>query len=198
MKNFALVITAAAAFLALGCALEEPAGPTAPTLVNDTPANCLKVLAASWSAKDYGRFKACLAPDFVFDFNPSDVGRKVEGYAIPHYWTYEEMLGMTQNMYVLAASLECGIPVTAVGTPGGNDDTWNAINIPISLTILQGPEDGCRVGAGYCYYAFERYDEGGARRWRLTEWWDFTRAGTAPPQGNIEPTSLGLALALYR
>jgi hypothetical protein len=194
-----LIIVALAGGLLLACAVEEPTETESPAIVNNSPANCLKAIAAAWSAKNYGRFKPCLAANFTFDFNPADVGEKVAGYDIPRSWTYDDVLNTTQNMFLLAGSLDCEIPVGAVGTPGDNATTWRATDIPFRLTIMEDTESGYRVGAGYCYFTFERYMDGGERRWRLTEWWDFTRAaaGTTATPG-VTPTSLGLALARYR
>lgn len=194
-----MTLIAGAALLFLACGVEEPTETQPPAIVNDSPANCLKAVAAAWSDKDYGRFKECLAADFVFDFNPADVGTKVRGYPIPATWTYDDILNTTLNMFTLAESVSCGIPVDEVGTPGANAGTWRATNIPFNLTIMEDAESGYRVGAGYCYFTFESYTDNGQRRWRLTEWWDFTRAGNATAANlGITPTSLGLALALYR
>jgi hypothetical protein len=191
-----LMMVVFAGTLLLACGDEEE-NPTPTPLVNDSPANCLKIVAASWRDKDYGRFKPCLSPDCVFYFNPDDVGQVVEGYTIPESWNRAEMLAAIQNMLDEAYTLDISIPTATVGKPGSGATTWRAHDVVITMTLMIEPVTGYRIGAGYCNFAFEKYEENNEARWRLTAWWDFTsesRAAAAVP--GIAPASLGRMLAV--
>ncbi len=194
--RFSLAAALAGALL-LACGEEEEN--TTPTpLVNDSPANCLKVVAASWRDKDYGHFKPCVSPNFIFYFNPNDAGQNVGGYTIPVSWNRTEMLSAIQKMLDEAYSINVNIPTTTVGKPGGGATTWRAHDVVITMTLMIEPGTGYRVGAGYCNFAFEKYEENSEARWRLTAWWDFTsesRAAAAVP--GIAPASLGRMLAVF-
>ncbi len=193
-----MLAVALAGALLLACGEEEKIT-KGPLAVNNTPANCLKVVAASWCDKDYNRFKPCLSPDFVFYFNPNDVGASIGGYTIPESWNRTEMLAAIQNMLDEAYAIDMSIPTAKVGKPGSSATTWRANNIVISMTLYTAPGTGYRIGAGYCNFAFEKYEENNEARWRLTAWWDFTsesRAAAAVP--NVEPSSLGRVLAVYK
>jgi hypothetical protein len=192
-----MLAVALAGALLLACGGEEET--TTPTaIVNDSPANCLKVIAASWNGKNYNRFRPCLSPDFVFYFNPNDVGASIGGYEIPVSWNYTQMTAAVKNMFEQAYDIEMAIPTSTVGKPGSGATTWRANNIIISMTLYTAPGTGYRIGAGYCNFAFEKYEENNEARWRLTSWWDFSREGSAAAVPGVEPSSLGRVLSLYR
>jgi len=189
---------ALAAVLGLACGGDDEIKKPTP-VVNDSPANCLRVVAASWNEMDYDRFKPCLSPNFVFYFNPNDIGDDFEGYTIPVSWNYVEMNAAIQHMFNEAYRITMSIPTSEVGTPGSGAATWRANNVNINLTLLTSPGNGWRIGAGYCDFEFERYEDNGADYWRLTKWWDYTREVRAAASiPGLAPASLGRVLAAYR
>ena len=192
-----LIAAALAAALLLACGGDDEI--TTPTpVVNDTPANCLKVVEGSWNSRDYHRYRATLSPNFVFYFNPNDIGDDVEGYIIPVSWDYVEMNAAIQHMFNEAYSIKISIPTSGVGTPGDEDTIWHAENVNIGFELLTSPGNGWRIGAGYCNFEFEKYEDNGADHWRLTKWWDYTReARAAASIPGLAPASLGRVLAFF-
>jgi hypothetical protein len=194
VRRYVPLAAALAALLSAACIFSEPDDTPAPrVIVPNTPAHCLKVIAASWNGRNYDRFQPCLSPDFVFYFNPIDVGQTVEGYVIPVSWNYTQMTAAVKNMFEQAYDIEMAIPTSTVGTPGSEDTTWQANTITVKMTLLTEPGTGYRIGDGYCDFAFEKYDDDGKDRWRLTEWRDYSREGY-----DDAPTTLGKVLTLFR
>jgi len=181
-KFFLYVLMAMALTALSGCLFSPP--PTAgtveqPPIVNNSPINVLRNVERSYNTMDYDLYKSCLSNNYVFYFNPNDVGEIVQGYEIPVTWNRVEDLESAYHMFGQAYSITMSIPTEAVGEPGPSDKTWRADNITISLTLLTSPGNGLRIGAGYCNFEFERYDVNvGTKvehRWRLSRWWDYTR-----------------------
>jgi hypothetical protein len=189
-----LMIVALAGALLLACGEEDVTDPKTPEYrIPNSPVNVLKNIRLSFNVKGYNGFRECLSPDFVFYFNPNDVGQTVEGYKIPVSWNRVEMLAAIKNMFNKAYDINLNIPTTGVGTPGSEDTTWRVDNVTITLVLLTEPGVGYRIGAGYCNFEFERYEVNNNYRWRLITWWDYTsesRDGT--------PETLGKLLTLYR
>lgn len=184
-----------AALLTTACLFEDPGEdpPREETLVNDTPANCLRLVERYWNTLDYSQFQPTLAPNFVFYFNPNDVGQTVEGYSIPVSWNAQEMKDAIRNMLTRAYSITMDIPVANLGAPGSGEIFYRTGQVVIELTLLTSPGTGYRLGAGYCLSEFEKYQEEGQDRWRLTKWWDYTRESR-----DSGPASLGRVLAIFR
>jgi hypothetical protein len=187
------------AFLALACGEEEGVtkpGPAEPT----TPANVLKNVEMSFNQRDIGLLKAMLSPNFVFHFDPRDVGQSPPGsqYVIPETWSYTEFWRAVSNMFTKAYSIDLKIPTGRVGTPGENETTYLAENVSISLLVMVDELNGYIADGGYCNFEFERYEAvSGKKYWRLINWWDRTsQAYDANP--GVEPASLGKVLALFR
>ena len=182
--------------LGLACGEEDL---TDPTPVN-TPAVVLKNVELSFNERNITYLKESLSDDFVFYFDPDDVGQNppVGHYIIPESWSYAEFTGAVTNLYRKAYSVSLTIPTASVGEPDPNATTYKAENINIKLLVMVDEINGFIADAGYCNFAFERYDgKEGEKLWRLTKWWDNTAASyDANPA--LEPASLGRVLALYR
>jgi hypothetical protein len=198
MKNaITLTVLVAAAFVACGGDEETTPGPHPAAMT--TPAAVLYNVEYSWNHRDFDLFKECLSPNFVFYFNPYDVGSIVDGYEIPVSWNYNDMTGAVGKMLELAYSISLAIPTENVGTPGPTDNIWRADNITPYFLLYPTADSGYIVNAGYCNFEFEKYrDKDGKDYWRLTKWWDFTGLSYTASAAGAAPTSLGKILAMYR
>jgi hypothetical protein len=196
-----IIASVAVAVLTLACGEEEGVTPRQPDrLEATTPANVLKNVAISFNGSKITLLKAMLSPNFVFYFDPRDVGQSPPGsmYIIPESWSYTEFWYALNNMFDKAYAINLSIPTSRVGTPGENETEYKAENISISLLVMIDELYGYVADNGYCDFEFERYEgAGGKKYWRLTKWWDRTSLGYDENRG-ANPTSLGRVLALYR
>jgi hypothetical protein len=184
-KKYALlhaaVVTAAAAAAALiltGCLFSPPPPEEQqPPPEMTTPVNVLKNVAIAYKQRDIELYKKALSPNFVFYFDPRDVGQSPPGsqYQIPESWSYTEDWGATRNMFNLAHSISLSITTTGIGEPEPEETTYEAVNITISLLVMIDELNGFIADGGYCNFEFEKYqNEQSQNRWRLTNWWDRT------------------------
>ena len=189
------------AVLALACGEEEGVTPTEPERLEPTsPVNVLKNVEKSFNQSDINLLKAMLSTNFVFYFDPRDVGQSPPGswYVIPESWSYTEFWQAAYNMFCRAYSINLSITTGNIGTPGENEATYRADKVKLSLTVMVDENNGFIADGGYCNYEFERYDSAsGKKYWRLTAWWDLTSEFFDAYPG-LAPASLGNLLALYR
>jgi hypothetical protein len=175
--SLAAVFTTAVVALATGCLFSPPGAETGGEAHEPTePKYVLQNIALSYNQRDTDLYKKSLSPNFIFYFNPLDVGEEVGGYKIPVSCNYEEDWHATKNMFEQAESISLSIPIDKVGTPLPEADTHRADNISIYLLIYQTPDSGYKVETGYCNFEFEKYYDGGKAYWRVVRWWDFTTA----------------------
>ena len=196
-KTLTLLLFLAPAFFG-ACGDEEPPPGPQPVVMN-TPAAVLENVEYSWDHRDIDLFKATLSTNFVFYFNPNDVGSEVNGYIIPTSWNYQEMTTAVGNMLAEVYSVSLRIPTENVGTPPSGATTYEVDNVNISFLLYVTEDDGFKVDSGYCNFEFEKYlgaDE--KYYWRLTKWRDFTAQSYMASAAGVTPTSLGKVLALYR
>ena len=196
-----LIFTIATAMLLLACGEEEGVTPREIDRVEATsPAGVLGNVAISFNRRDVNLLKAMLSEDFVFYFDPRDVGQNPPGstYIIPESWSYTEFWQVARNMFGQAYSISLSIPTGRVGTPAESETTYKAENISISLLVMLDELYGYGADNGYCNFEFERYDSAsGKKYWRLTKWWDRTSEFLDGYPG-VEPASLGRILWLFR
>ena len=188
--------------LALACGEEE--GVTEPNphyrLVPTSPRAVLINVETAFNRRDINLLKAMLSENFVFYFDPDDVGQNPPGgskYRIPESWSYTLFWQAVEIMFNKAFSISLTIPTANVVQPGPEETTWDAENINIKILVMVDEINGYIADTGYCNFRFERYDgEGGKKLWRLTKWWDNTAASYDANPG-VAPTSFGRVLALY-
>ncbi len=194
------IIPAAVAALALaGCGetVVDGGGPPIPEYAS--PATVLKAVQISFNQRNINYLKQSLSPNFIFYFDPRDVGKNPPGgnYIIPESWSHDEFLNGANNMLQKAYAIDFSINTTGVGTPGEKETTYRADNVTLSLLVYIDEVNGCLIDGGYCDFAFERYaTEKGERLWRLTGWWDHTSEFFDEYHG-VTPFSLGRVLALF-
>jgi hypothetical protein len=200
--NKIITLAAAVAVLALSCGDEEgvtpPPGPD--RLEPTSPASVIENVEISFNQHDVDPLKRVLGPDFVFYFDPDDVGQNPPGkpYKIPESWSYTEFWTALRSMFQKAYSIKLSIPTSRVGTPSPSQTTYKAENVSISLVVMVDENNGYQADQGYCNFAFESYtSEAGKKCWRLTKWWDRTSVGLDAAPG-VEPTSFGRILATFK
>ncbi len=196
-----IIFTIAAAMLLLACGEEEGVTPRVPDRLEPTsPAAVLKNVEIAFNSRDINLLKAMLSENFVFYFDPRDVGQSPPGkpeYKIPESWSYVEFWNAVGNMFGQAYSISLSIPTNRVGTPGENETNYKAENISISLLVMIDELNGFIADGGYCNFAFEKYTTKEDKKyWRLTGWWDRTSQSfdEHPGAGGV---SLGEILALF-
>jgi hypothetical protein len=193
------IIPAIVAALALAGCGETVINREPPTPEYASPATVLKAVQISFNQRNIDYLKQSLSPDFIFYFDPRDVGQSPPGktYIIPESWSHDEFLNGANYMLQAAYSIDLSINTTGVGKPGENEATYKAEGVTISLLVMIDELNGFMVGKGYCDFAFERYaTEKGERLWRLTGWWDHTSGGYDEGAA-ASPASLGRVLAMY-
>ncbi len=165
-----------------------------------SPATVLKAVQISFNQRNIDYLKKSLSPDFVFYFDPRDVGASPPGkpgYKIPESWSYAEFTEAANRMLHTAYSISLFVPVGPLREPGENETTYKAENVTISLLVMVDEVDGFMIDKGFCDFAFEAYyNEQKEKRWRLTGWWDHTSGGY-DESAEVAPASLGKLLALY-
>ena len=194
-----ITVAAALALLALSCGEEEGVTPQKPERLEPTsPVFVLKNVELAFNQRDINLLKAMLGPNFVFYFDPHDVGQYPPGkhYPIPESLSREEFLQAVSNMFRKAYSINLTISTGRVGTPGENETKYKAENVSLSLLVMIDSLNGYIADRGYCNFEFERYEAAGKKYWRLTGWWDRTSEGYDEYPG-IAPSSLGRILAMY-
>jgi hypothetical protein len=197
-----IAMAAALALLALSCGDEEGVTPQEPDrLAPTSPANVLKNVELAFNNRDVDLLKAMLSLNFIFYFDPDDVGQNPPGkpYIIPESWSYTVFWQAVYNMFTKAHSISLSMPTGEVGTPGENETTYRADKISVSLLVMVDELNGYIADNGHCNYEFESYtSEAGKKCWRLTKWWDRTSGAPADVRLGAAPTSLGKILSLFR
>jgi len=178
-RNGLVAAALAAATLTFTGCLFSPPEPQPPEEAPEmtTPANVLKNIEVAYNQRLINKYKEALSTNFVFYFDPDDVGQNPPGskYPIPESWTYTEDWGATRNMFQKAYSINLTIPTGNVGEPEPSETTFRAYNISINLLVMVNELDGYLADQGYCNFEFEKYkNEEGKDRWRLRKWWDRT------------------------
>jgi hypothetical protein len=195
-----IISLAVIALLALACGEKESVTPGPPDRIEPTsPVYALANVRLSFNLRKIDLLKAMLSEDFVFYFDPRDVGANPPGssYTIPESWSYTEFWCALRNMFRQAYSINLKITTNGVGAPGENETTYRADNVTISLLVMVTELNGFIADGGYCNFEFERYDAAsGKKYWRLIAWWDRTSENLDAYPG-VAPSTFGRVLALY-
>ena len=198
------IITLGAALALLAFACEDRVHAPTPTpepTGAESPVEVLETVEKSFNERDTKLLVSSLSENFVFYFDPDDVGQRPPGkpsYEIPESWSYTEFWNAANNMFTKAYSISLSIPTDQVGTPAENETTFRAEKISISLLVMVDELNGYIADTGYCNYEFESYtSEAGKKCWGLTGWWDRT-AIPADGRLGLKPSSVGRILATFK
>jgi len=160
----------------------------------------LRTVEASFNYRAIDYLKDALSPNFVFYFDPRDVGKYPPGknYVVPERWSSFEFWVAVNNMFNKAYTIDLSINTSGVGEPEPEEKTYLADNIDLALLVMVDEKHGYIADKGYCNFEFESYPTKERKRnWRLTKWWDRTSVVNGKPDG-VTPSSLGRILALYQ
>jgi hypothetical protein len=189
----------AVAVLLLGCGDEEVAAPLEPDRLEPaSPVNVLKNVELAFNNRDIGLFKAMLSPNFVFYFDPRDMGRSPPGsiYIIPESWSYTEFWRAANDLFEKAYFISLSIETGKVGRPDPEENTYRADFIKVTLIVKMDELKGY-ICKRYGNVEFEKYAAAGERYWRITNWWDRGGRGSGEYPASTPP-SLGTALATLK
>jgi hypothetical protein len=187
------------ALLALACGEEEGVTPREPERLEPTsPVNVLKNVEKSFNQSDINLLKAMLSENFVFYFDPRDVGNSPPGseYVIPESWNRGEFLEAVNDLYKKAFRVSLSITTDNVGEPRPEATEYYAENVPVELLAMIDERNGF-LAEGSCTFEFERYlTEGGGKRWYLTAWRDRGDYSDQEPATG-DPSTIGRVLAYF-
>lgn len=172
-------------------------GPDTPMLEPTDPKYVLFNVNVGFEERGRKILKANLCDDFVFHFDPEDVGANVNGYIIPASWTLDEFYAATENIFAGAYVIDCTLSYRGIGTPGPGETEFRAEDVSLSFRVHVDENNGYRTYGGYCDFEFRGYAPGdGKTYWRVSRWWDRTYV---EPPGDYElvVTTLGRILAMY-
>ena len=189
----------ALALLALACGEESVTDPKVDyRALPSSPANVLKNVERAFNHRDVNLLRAMLSENFVFYFDPDDVGQQVPGggYVIPESWTRAEFISAVGNMFHKAHAISMEIDHNRVGVPDPEATTFIAEEVNVQLLVMIDEINGY-IGEGLSDFEFEKYRaKSGACYWHLTKWWD----NSAYPYDKntcVVPASFGKVLALF-
>ena len=201
MKKLLPILVLATLWAAIACEeMSEPPGPPTPRWPDLTsPANVLRTVEASFNQRDIDLLIQSISPNFVFYFDPRDVGQTPpNNYLIADSWRYEWFWNAAHNMFNKAYTIDLSINTNGVGEPEPEENTYRADNIDLALLVMVDELNGFIADKGYCNFEFESYPTKERKKnWRLTNLWDRTAAVNGKSNG-FKPSSLGRILAMYR
>jgi len=193
-----LIASVTVAVLLLACGEEEGVTPADPPPEATTPVNVLKNVEISFNRVDIKILNDVLSPNFVFYFDPRDVGQNPPGshYIIPESWDRAELLKAVTKMFKKAFRISLSIETGRVGEPRPEATAYQAENVPTELLVMLDELNGA-LAEDSCTFEFERYlAEGGGKHWRLTTWRDRRDYSDQEP-ATVEPATIGKILALF-
>lgn len=185
LKNRGVLFASAVGLLAVVALVQCFSEPKVPPVLAwypdfETPFQCLSNLQYTYEhyrdePNIIDKYKLVLDPQYVFYFDPEDVGTWVEDYQIPTSWTYEEDWRATNNMFNLAHSIALEIPILGLGeeyfgTPADDDTVFFKTNVTIDLLLMVDQINGFQAN-GFCDFEFTKNENG---EWHLCVWWDRT------------------------
>ncbi|HUU57120.1 MAG TPA: hypothetical protein VMW93_07250 [bacterium] len=159
--------------LALACGEEEGVTPNVDyRVVSTSPRAVLVNVETAFNRGDLNLLKAMLSENFVFYFDPEDVGQMVPGGIIPETCNYAEFIRTVENLFRLSYSVSMTINTEHVGAPGSGANTFRAEDVDAELIVMMDEVSGY-WGESLCDLEFEKYrSKSGAYYWHLTKWWD--------------------------
>lgn len=195
--TFAAPAVLALVFLSCGGPEGLSSGPDIAMLEPTDPKYVLFNVCVGFEERHRKILKANLCDDFIFHFDPEDVGANVNGYIIPKYWTLDEFYAAAANIFAAAYVIDCTLSYRGIGTPGPGETEFRAEDVRLGFRVLVDRLNGYETYGGYCDFEFRGYAPGdGKTYWRVSRWWDRTYV-EPPGDYEIVDTTLGRILAMY-
>lgn len=168
-------------------------GGTTPQPEGDTPAKCMADLESAVRNRDAAAFLSRLdGAGFTFNFDTTDIGRKVGNYDVPASWDYTEESQAVTNLLTYAYSIDLTLPTTdaEVGTPEEGETTYFKDNLTMDIEVETSDGAGWRA-FGFFDLTFVKDGD----TWLVQTWTD----RTAPPTGTegIHEESYGYIKAIF-
>ncbi|UCE26250.1 MAG: hypothetical protein JSW52_07755 [Candidatus Coatesbacteria bacterium] len=162
----------------------------------NTPAYALELVEESFNRRGLYLLDGLLSDDFVFYFDPNDVGTPVGDYEIPESWDREDFTTTCENMFLEADLLEINFNTTDVSDPE-EGTTYILKDVPMTLLVMVTPAGGY-YAEGLCDFGFANDTFGGYDNWVVSERLDFTASSYFVNASN-KPVerSLGYIIAIY-
>jgi hypothetical protein len=174
-----LLPLAALTVILSGTACEEEVEPPPPPpdrLAPTSPVNVLKNVELAFNDRDINLFKDMLSENFIFYFDPDELGRRPGGKRrIPESYSYTEIVRRVNDLFETAYSISMSIDTRNVRDPGPAETTFRADNIKVTLIVKETELKGFTYER-YGHVEFEKYRaDAGENYWRITKWWDRAR-----------------------
>jgi hypothetical protein len=179
--------------LATLIACEDSVGPG-----GNSPAYVLELVEESFNRRAVSVLDGVLSPDFVFYFDPLDVGHDVGGgFIIPECWGWDEYMQACSNMLEQVYSIDFNVNTTDVGDPEEGATTFEANHVPMRILIMIDSVNGF-LAEGFFDFELVYGDSAGYDDWKVTEWRDDTaiERTTGLPSATA-PASFGTILASF-
>jgi hypothetical protein len=164
----------------------------------NTPSYVLELVEESFNRQGISVLDGVLSTDFVFYFNPIDVGDDVEGFTIPESWDRDSHMRACDNMFSQAYSINFSIDTTGIEEPEGGATTFAASDIWIVITVMINSLNGFQA-EGPCDFEFVNDTSAGYDDWKVNAWYDRTAIPNSAGLSSTptEPPSFGAILAMF-
>jgi hypothetical protein len=196
MRNAAIVILAVGILLAFAACDE--------TVIDDyyewpppSPAAIVESIEVSFNTRDIDDLKGCLASDFIFYFDPEDVGGGADGYIIPESWRREEFLSAAETMFDVTYGVDISIDASEVDDPIINDKKYTAAGVPVRFLIMVDAVSGFFAQGTFTFEFGGEYNAKHGNEWFVIAWRDFT-APDSKRYRNVKNMSFGEILVRFR
>jgi len=201
--NKVIIASVAVALLALSCGEEEGITRPGPEPKGErvepvTPGAVLRNFKEGFIYRQYRIVNISLRDNFLFFFDPREVGQKVpyRNYVIPKSWDRDAFMQAVKVLLGGAYALDFAISTEGLGEPGPGATLHEAENITLTLRVMVNELESYLADQGSVDLEFESYiSANGKKYWQLKTWRDHTY----PPYGDlgVERASLGKILAIY-
>ena len=191
MKPVTLLIVVFTLATLIAC--EDSVGPG-----GNSPAYVLELVEESFNRRAVSVLDGVLSDDFIFYFNPNDVGDTIGEFVIPASWGREDHMAACSNMFDLVYSINSIIDTTDVENPEEGATTFDANQVPVQVLVMVDSVNGFATH-GFFDFKLVYDDSAGYDDWKVSEWYDDTPTGSST--GLLSATgipSFGAILAMFR
>jgi hypothetical protein len=163
----------------------------------NTPAYALELVEESFNRRGISVLDGVLSTDFVFYFDPNNVGDEIEGFIIPVAWGRDSHMEACSNMFSEAYSIDFDIVTESIEDPEEGATTFVTNDVQIDIRVMVDAVNGYRA-KGVCDFVFVNDTSAGCDDWKVSEWYDKTAsAGSVGLSATATESSFGTILAMY-
>jgi hypothetical protein len=157
------------------------------------PKYAVAMAEQGFDERDATHLNKALADNFIFYFDPNDVGQEAPGgggYVIPESWDRAAFLSASRNAMEQAYKITLAVSWDWIGTPETGATEFYVENIQVDFILKTDKHTDYIVKGGLFDFAFEKDDN---NTWHLSGWWDRT---SSEAEGTY--TAFGTSLCIYR